>query len=56
MYTEVEKYEWGMQFVQPTVDEVAKYCRERGNTIDAQSFVDFYDSKGWLVGKASMKD
>jgi hypothetical protein len=38
------------------VDEVAAYCEERGNGIDAQSFVDFYASKGWVVGKSPMKD
>ena len=32
------------------------YCEERGNGIDAQSFVDFYESKGWVVGKSPMKD
>ena len=44
------------KFVKPTVEEVRRYCMERRNTIDAQSFVDFYDSKGWLVGKTPMKD
>ena len=44
------------RFVKPTVDEVAAYCRERNNGIDAEAFVDFYDSKGWLIGKNPMKD
>ena len=43
-------------FVPPTVEEVRDYCQERNNGIDAQSFVDFYDSKGWFVGKNKMKD
>lgn len=43
-------------FSPPTVDEVAAYCEERRNGIDAQSFVDFYASKGWVVGKSPMKD
>ena len=43
-------------FVPPTVDEVQKYCRERNNNIDAQNFVDFYESKGWMIGKNKMKD
>ena len=46
----------GKRFVQPTVEEVRAYCEERQNGIDAQSFVDFYTSKGWLVGKNPMKD
>ena len=44
------------RFTPPTVDEVAAYCRERGNAVDAQRFVDFYASKGWKVGNAGMKD
>ena len=44
------------RFTPPTVDEVATYCRERGNAVDAQRFVDFYASKGWKVGNAGMKD
>lgn len=44
------------KFAPPTVAEVAAYCRERDNGIDAQSFVDFYTSKGWRVGNTPMRD
>lgn len=44
------------RFVPPSVQEVAEYCRERGNNVDAEQFVDFYASKGWKVGNATMKD
>ena len=44
------------RFTPPTVDEVAAYCRERGNAVDAQRFVDFYASKGWKVGSSGMRD
>ncbi|NCC04785.1 MAG: hypothetical protein EOM37_12280 [Proteobacteria bacterium] len=44
------------RFTKPTVEEVAEYCRERGNRINAQSFIDFYESKGWKVGNSPMKD
>lgn len=43
-------------FSRPTVDEVRAYCLERRNNVDPQSFVDFYDSKGWLVGRTPMRD
>ena len=43
-------------FTPPSVEEVASYCKERGNDIDAESFVAFYASKGWMVGKNKMKD
>ena len=44
------------RFQPPSVDEVAAYCRERKNGIDPQTFIDFYESKGWIVGKQKMKD
>lgn len=43
-------------FKPPTVDDVRAYCTERGNNVDSQSFVDFYESKGWMIGKNKMKD
>lgn len=43
-------------FKPPTEEEVAAYCRERGNAVDAGKFHDFYSSKGWMVGKTKMKD
>ena len=43
-------------FMPPTVDEVKAYCRERNNNIDAQAFVSFYESKGWMIGKNKMKN
>ena len=45
-----------VRFIPPTIDEVAAYCRERGNSVDAERFVDFYTAKGWKVGKNPMKD
>ena len=44
------------KFAPPTLEEVEAYCKERGNTVDAAQFIDFYASKGWLVGKVTMKD
>ena len=44
------------RFVPPTVEEVSAYCTERKNNVDPERFVDYYASKGWLVGKAKMKD
>ena len=43
-------------FVPPTLQEVKAYCQERNNGINPQSFIDFYESKGWLIGKTKMKD
>lgn len=44
------------RFTPPTLDEVEQYCLERANGIDAQAFIDFYESKGWMIGKNKMKD
>ena len=44
------------RFIPPSVEEVEQYCIERNNNIDAQSFIDFYESKGWMIGKNKMKD
>lgn len=45
-----------IEFVPPTVEEVRAYCEERGNGVDAEAFVAFYQSKGWKVGTSPMKD
>lgn len=44
------------RFRRPTLEEVAAYCKERGNKVNPQRFIDFYESKGWKVGKTPMKD
>ena len=43
-------------FVVPSVSEIKDYCLVRDNQINAEQFYDFYQSKGWLVGKNKMKD
>tara|TARA_R110000751_G_scaffold20_1_gene104 strand:+ start:309 stop:935 length:627 start_codon:yes stop_codon:yes gene_type:complete len=43
-------------FKKPSVNDVELYCIERGNRIDAIAFVNFYESKGWMIGKSPMKD
>lgn len=44
------------KFTPPTLEEVSDYCQERNNGVDPQKFIDFYSSKGWMVGKNRMKD
>jgi len=47
------------RFVPPTQEEAGLYFLERGHhsaSQEAEKFIDFYESKGWLVGKAKMKD
>ena len=44
------------RFTPPAFDEVNAYCKERGNSIDAQRFIDHYEARGWMLGKNKMKD
>lgn len=44
------------RFFPPTVDEVSAYCKEKGYSVDAERFVNYYTSNGWMVGKNKMKD
>ena len=46
----------GTRFTPPSVDEVSDYCNQRNNLVDAETFIDFYQAKGWMVGKNKMKD
>jgi len=43
-------------FKKPTLDEVKNYCILRKNNIDAEAFIDFYESKNFMIGKNKMKD
>ena len=43
-------------FKKPTFVEIDLYCAERENNIDANAFIDFYESKNWMIGKNKMKD
>ena len=44
------------RFVKPTVEQIATYCKEKGYDVDAERFFNYYESKGWVVGKSPMKD
>ena len=44
------------RFTPPSLEEVKAYCEERKNGVDPQAFIDFYTSKGWKIGKETMKD
>lgn len=43
-------------FEKPSIQDIADYCKERNNSVDAQTFFDFYESKGWMIGKEKMRD
>ena len=37
------------RFTPPTVEEVAAYCKERGNGIDPEYFVDYQTARNWVL-------
>jgi hypothetical protein len=44
------------RFIIPSLQEVSNYCLERNKGVDAEKFINYYTSNGWLVGKNKMKD
>jgi len=44
------------RFTPPTHEEIADYCNENQYSINIYTFMNFYESKGWMVGKNRMKD
>jgi len=43
------------RFTPPTLTEVIDQCNFSGANIDPQGFIDFYESKGWMIGRNKMK-
>ena len=43
-------------FIKPTLEQIKAYCLERKNNVDAQRFLDYYESNGWKVGRNPMRD
>lgn len=44
------------RFTPPSLDDVSNYIKDKGYNIDPEAFIDFYTSKGWKIGKDTMKD
>nr|DAZ39075.1 MAG TPA: helix-turn-helix domain protein [Caudoviricetes sp.] len=45
------------RFVAPSLEEVKEYCNERHNSVDAQSFLNYYEMTGWKTkGGAKISD
>ena len=43
-------------FQKPSVTEIEQYSLEINAGINADAFFDFYETKGWVIGKSPMKD
>ena len=46
----------GGRFVPPTLEQIRAYVSKRRSRVDPQAFLDFYQARGWMVGKAPMRD
>jgi hypothetical protein len=44
------------KFIIPTFNDVLEYCMQNNLEVDPNRFINFYESKGWMVGKNKMKD
>ena len=44
------------RFIKPTLEEIEQFIVDNGYSVDAETFFDFYEAKGWKIGKAPMKD
>jgi hypothetical protein len=43
-------------FKKPSLVEIEGYCDKRKNNIDAEAFINFYESKDWMVGSNKMNN
>lgn len=43
-------------FIKPTIEQVKEYMQEIEFNGDAEYFYNYYESNGWIVGRAKMKD
>lgn len=44
------------QFIKPTPEELQTYINEKNLNVEADAFLDYYNSNGWKVGRNPMKD
>lgn len=43
----LEKNSKKIAFIPPTLEEVRDYCFDRGNSVDAKTFFDYYEANNW---------
>lgn len=52
----IDKVNKNKKFSRPSLEELQAYIDEKGLNVNAQNFIDYYDSNGWKVGRNPMKD
>jgi hypothetical protein len=53
---EEEEQEKDTKFKKPTIEEIAIYMEEKGMNNVSERFYNFYEAKGWMIGKNSIKN
>jgi hypothetical protein len=43
-------------FIRPTSEELLKYILDNKYSVDPDSFLDYYETRGWMLGKVKMKN
>lgn len=41
-------------FTPPTIEDVRAYCKAKHNSVDPVKWWNFYNAKGWMIGKTKM--
>jgi len=44
------------RFIKPSIEEIKQYCDEKKYDVNVNMFFNFYESKGWYVGKTKMSN
>jgi len=53
---EVERLMASKRFKPPTLQEVRDYIAQKDYPVDPDQFFNFYEAKGWMIGKNKMKN
>jgi hypothetical protein len=53
---EEKEEEQEKKFKKPTIEEIALYMEEKGMNNVAERFYNFYEAKGWMIGKNAIKN
>ena len=52
---EKESKKKNVRFSPPTIEEVRAYIQEKGLSVNADAFYNYYEANGWMVGRNKMK-
>jgi len=53
--TIAQEHKTKASFIKPNIEEIKAYCSEKGYSIDAPYFWNYYEARGWMLGKNKIK-